>query len=292
MSKIDFRKNPEAVGAAPIQRTSEFVPTPVPGVTIECPATVAVGVPAVYQAPAALARPQAPSWFEEETVSFDEIKFDKIVIVQKVGPRSNIWTPGEILLNDQVVLYSPKHGETPATPPLTIITIGFKPTLFPEKVEFGQRGDMATTEEGVKKLGGTLDYKEWETKQKNGIPCKRFERLSTGLFLVERPAHVKDPDNLIFSQECEGKHYVMATWSMRGAVYNNGAAVIKTDGKTRHLKGPDGKPFYRSWSYALSTELKEFQTAKGPGYAERPVLKPLAKMSDEFIAFTNGIFGA
>lgn len=298
--KTSFAKNPTAPAAEAVKTTvvTENVPTPVEGVTVETTTTaVAPAAPAPTLAvavvpPAPVERAQAPMIFDDENIGFDEVILPRINIVQKVGEMSNVWTPGEIVLNQQTAVYTQPVAQNgvitkPGTNPLTIIVLGFQKTRFVEKVSGGAQGAIVDTAEEVTKLNGTLEYREWQEKSKAGIPVKLFQRLSTALILVERPEHVKDEENLLFSYEFEGRHFALALWSMKGTAYTNGAKRLFTDRKLGHLRAGG----YSSFTYLLSTKLETYKFSGQENYAHIPVLKPGQRTSPEFKAFVQGVLG-
>lgn len=294
--KTSFSKNPTAPAAEAVTTTVEQVPTPVNGVTVESVTTSVPGAPALTVAvvpPAPIAeRAQAPMIFDDENIGFDEVILPRINIVQKVGEMSNVWTPGEIVLNQQRAIYTQPvvaNGVVtkPGTDPLTIIVLGFQKTRFVEKVSGGSQGAIVDSAEEIAKLNGTLEYREWQEKSKAGIPVKLFQRLSTALLLVERPAGIEDQDNLLFSYEFQGKYYALALWSMKGTAYTNGAKRMFTDRKLGHLRAGG----YSSYSYLLSTKLETYKFTGTENYAHIPVLKPGQRTSPEFKAFVSEVLG-
>lgn len=294
MGKIAFTKNPEAPAAEAVTTVSE-VSTPVEGVTIETTTVANAPAPTLAVAvvpPAPVARAQAPMIFDDENIGFDEVILPRINIVQKVGEMSNIWTPGEIVLNQQRAIYTQPVAVNgvitkPGTDPLTIIVLGFQKTRFVEKVSGGAQGAIVDSLEEVQKLNGTLEYREWQEKSKANIPVKLFQRLSTALLLVERPASVDDQDNLLFSYEFQGKFFALALWSMKGTAYTNGAKRMFTDRKLGHLRAGG----YSSYTYLLSTKLETYKFTGTENYAHIPVLKPGQRTSPEFQAFVKEVLG-
>lgn len=298
--KTSFSKNPTAPAAEAVTTTVE-VPTPVAGVTVEAvttvvpPAIVATPAPVLAVAvvpPAPVERAQAPMIFDDENIGFDEVILPRINLVQKVGEMSNVWTPGEVVLNQQRAIYTQPVAQNgvitkPGTDPLTIVVLGFQKTRFVEKVSGGSQGAIVDSPEEIAKLNGTLEYREWQEKSKAGIPVKLFQRLSTALILVERPAHVDDQDNLLFSYEFQGKFYALALWSMKGTAYTNGAKRMFTDRKLGHLRSGG----YSSYTYLLSTKLETYKFTGTENYAHIPVLKPGQRTSPEFKAFVNEVLG-
>lgn len=289
-------------GAPTTETIQEAVPTPASDVVVEAvttvtpaeataaPVTPAADIPTkpvtmevARPVPTSVPSTSVPSYNDEE-IDFGDIILPRLNIVQKVGDLSNLFTPGEIVLNQNLVIHDAKK-----TPAIVFTVIGFKKKQFVEKVEGGAMGALYHSQEDVVSHGGTLDYKEWQesiktAKEKGGKALKYFQPLATALLLVERPAHVPDEDHTVFPYECEGKWHALALWSMKGTGYTNGAKTIFTARKIGHLR----KEGYPSQTWTLTTKLENY----GGNFAYIPVLKPGARNSPEFVAFVKDILGS
>lgn len=230
----------------------------------------------------------SPIVVDDENIGFDDIILPRINIVQKVGDLSNIFNGGEIVLKQELVVYSPpdKQGKN-GTEPLLFTVLGFKKKQFVEKVEGGAQGLLLNNEQEVVRRGGTLDWKEWDESikaVKDKVPGARalrlFQRLATALVLVQRPAHLAaaDPDNIHFPYECEGAQYALTFWAMKGTAYTHAAKHLFTARKIGHLKQG-----YSRQSWSLSTKLDQF----GSNFAYVPVIKPATKSSPAFLEFVQ-----
>jgi len=285
MSKVSFEK------------TVSEVPTPVEGVTIETETTVApavgnavvidVGVPVVVNAPEVPAVVDSPIAFDDQNIGFEDIILPRINIVQKVGDLSEIFSPGEIVLKQSLVIHTPAKAGVAGDPPLNITVLGFKKTQFAEKVVGGVMGILAHTEQEIVKHGGTLDYKEWAAseaaaKAGTGKALRYFQRLATALCLVEKPAKLADEDHIEFPYECEGKYYALVLWSMKGTAYTHAAKVMFTARKIGHLRSG-----YAKQSWGLTAKMEKF----GDNFAAVPVLRPGLKNSTAFQAFVLNVLG-
>lgn len=230
----------------------------------------------------AVVQSDSPSLFNDEDIGFDDIRLPRLNIVQKVGDLSNIFTPGEIVLNQSAVIHEPAEPakNKAGHKPLIITVLGFKKKQFAEKVTGGEMGLLVNSEVEVVAKGGTLDYKEWQ--QSNGVK-KYFQRLATALLLVQKPEHYQDTDDLMFPYECEGRKYALALYSMKGTAYTNAAKHIFTARKIGHLR-----PGYPVQAWNLTTKLEKF----GENYAHVPVIKPGPKNGEVFLTFVKDVLGA
>lgn len=284
--KVSFANDPDAAPAVDV--SAEVVSqTTVGGETVTQTHAVAT-----IPAPSVPARVQAPVLFDEDNIGFDDVNIPRINIVQKVGELSNVYTPGEIVLNSQIPIYTPavrQDGNVirAGTEPLVFTVLGFQKKRFVEKVQGGGLGAIAETEEGVVALGGTLNYKEHQTKTKAGIPSKLFQPLSTALILLQQPEHIKDEEHAKFPYECEGKYYALTFWAMKGTAFTNGAKTLFTARKLGHLRSGG----YPSYSWKLGTKLETYSFTGTTNYAHIPVLENGPKNSDAFVAFTKNVLG-
>ena len=287
MSKVSF-----GVQTPSGEPTKEIIPTasPVEGVVVESVTTAAAPVTAVavVDAPAQpVQRADSLPLFDDQNIGFEDIILPRINIVQKVGDLSEIFTPGEIVLKQSLVIHNPGKTGTPGDAPLNIIVLGFKKTQFAEKVAGGAQGILAHTEQEVVKHGGTLDYKEWQNseaaaKAGNGKALRYFQRLATALVLVEKPTTIQDEEHIEFPYECEGKFYALVLWSMKGTAYTHAAKAMFTARKIGHLRSG-----YSKSAWGLTTKSEKF----GDNYAYVPVVKPGLKTSEVFQKFCLTVLG-
>jgi hypothetical protein len=229
--------------------------------------------------------------FNEDNIGFGDIKFPKLHITQKVGQLSNVFTPGEIILNLQLPIYTaPVLNQgvivKAGTEPLYIVTVGFRKDRYAEQVaqDSDVQGILCNTLEEVAKANGTLNYNEHRAKKAAGIPSREFKTLATALFLVRKPKDVQDPDRILFPFVCEDEQYVLATLDMKGGSFTNGAQVIRQAKKIGHLNAGG----YSSFSWSLGTLLKQWQTGNSSFI---PVFKPGTKTSEVLREFIKNITG-
>lgn len=295
MSKVSFEKN--------------VVQTPVEGVTIETTTThvaqdeqaapaAAPAAEAAKTSTAVAVQQESPhAIFDDNNIGFEDIRLPRINIVQKVGDLSNTFRDGEIVLDQTHVIYAPARpvpGQpAPADPaPLNIVVIGFKRTVFVEKVEGGAMGLTCRTREELVKCGGTLDYKEWQesVRLNKENPAhkalRRFDNMATAMVLVEKPATFPDPNKTIFPYEVNGKQFVLAFFTMKASAYNAGAKAIFTHKKTRSFSNPTVS--YSDNYFTLASELKKFPTGT---FAQIPDIRATALVEAEVTALVNSIKG-
>lgn len=289
MSKISFCKTetvPTPVGEATVKTTTTA--TPVCVTSPDTDPSADTYTPAAPATSAVAVREPAP--FSDEDIGFEDIRLPAINIVQKVGPLSNIFNGGEIVLGQSLVIHEPAGKDAAPTPALELTVLGFRKKRYVEKVEGGTMGKTCHSPEEVVAAGGTLDYREWAasvsaSKAGGSVkPLKYFQPLATALVFIAKPDSVKDDDHTEFSYEVEGRWYTLALWNIKGTAYSSAGKQIFTDRKLRHLRAGG----YTSFRYLLTTKLAPF----GTNFVYVPVLKAGAKNSDPFVAFVKDLIGA
>lgn len=275
MAKVSFKTNSDTTTAT---------------ATADSEINSAPSTAVVVSAPAAVSRPA--TFADDEDLNLEDVILPRINIVQKVGDLSNVFVPGEIVLNQQQVLHTPANPQRKieGTPALNVVFLGFRPRQFVEKTEGGALGLMLGSEQDVVANNGTLDWKEWKqsleaSKQPGGPPVKRlFQRMATAILLIEKPESVPDPEGVNFPyRTSDGRQYAMALWSMKGTAYTHAAKIVFTARKIGCLKA-DGYPSYM-WS--LTTKCEQF----GDNFAHVPVLKPSTRTSPELLSFIDSSLG-
>lgn len=231
----------------------------------------------------------SPIEFDDNDVQFSDIYLPRVNIVQRVGDLSLVYNPGEIVLNQTLVIHTPANPDKKVVgdPPLNITVIGFKRKQFAEKVVGGASGLLVNTEQEVVKHGGTLSYKEWEqsveaAKTNPAALRKYFQPFSTALLLIERPTALKDEGDIQFPYECEGRHYALALWGTKGTSYTHATKHFFTQRKIGFLRKGYS---VRAWS--LTTKTEKF----GANFAEIPVVRPGEVNSQAFLDFVNAVIG-
>lgn len=282
MANVSFSKNP----AAPEQPVIEVqtVPTPVAGVTVDA---VNTHTPALVRQDPSLPAPTGLT-LGDKLPEFKDIILPRLNIVQGSGELKNSFPMGAIVFNQAVILYDPpvinaKTGasEKAGLPPFTLTVLGFRPTRFVEKIEGGERGLLLDSEKQVREAGGTVDYKEWILKKKDGM--KRFEYLAEAVVVIERPDHVAD-DDTVFVYPVEGKKLALALWSMKGTAYTAAAKRVFFTARSMGCL----RSGYPTYNFLVSTRK---ETGHGNTWFV-PVCLPKTKTTPEFLGFAAGILNA
>ena len=293
MAKVSF-VNPDATGPSSAkeettqpQPAAEATAAPVKEAEVvqEAPAPAAEASTEIVPA----AEAGSPSTFleDEGDIGLGDIIMPRINLVQKVGPLSEEFTPGDIVLNKELVIFSfPPKGKESEAKPIEFTVLGFRPTIYTERVPGGALGRNAKTPQEVRALGGTTDYDVNKRSAEKGEEIPLFQQLSTALVLIKRPEGI-DEEGIHFTYEHDGVRYALAQWSMKGAAFTAGAKVIKTARRIGHL----ARGGYTSYPYSMTTRIKNYG-GNPPKFAVIPVLRPGKKHSPEFKAFADSVLNA
>lgn len=281
-------KAPSLVTALPVEVAAS--------VTSEAPsAPPAPAAPALTTENAAIVHRQQQSGglgVGDKLPEFKDIILPRLNIVQNIGELVKAFPRGAIVFNQRTVLFTAPIlpvidqatgnatvAGTPASPPINIVCLGFRPTRYAEKVPGGGRGIIVNTEAEVRANGGTLDYTEHKLKAKDGM--KRFEYLAEAMLAIERPDSIAD-DGTVFVFPVDGKKYALALWAMKGTAYTAAAKrVFFTERQVGCLqKG------YPSRSFSMTTRLENYP---GGNSAWIPVLIPGKESSPEFLRWVDKV---
>lgn len=277
--KVDFSNNPEQSPAIDVEATpvtEASVPAPV------VDASPAVSIPTALVQTGVIVRPSesAAPGFNDEDIGFEDIMLPRLNLVYGVGDLSQIYNPGEWVLNGSLVIHVPANPvkKVAGYPPLNLTVLGFKKRQYVEKKDGGERGNLFNTTAEVVAAGGTLDYKESESTKK-----ALYHTLATALILVQKPDHIPDEEHLVFAHECEGKYYSLALWGMKSTMFTHAAKKIFTAKKLGHLKG--GYPTF-AWNLTTKFETKYEQPTP------IPVLTAGSKNTPAFADFVKEVLSS
>lgn len=229
---------------------------------------------------------------------FADVILPRINLVHGLGELKDSFPQGAIVFDQRTLLFAPavlnKATSTitkPATAPVNITVLGFpRGTRYVEKVEGGERGMLVDSEDAVRSVGGTTDYKEHQLKKASGM--KYFQPMADMLVAIARPEIVAD-DGTIFTFPVGPDKYTLGLWACKATAYTaackSALYPARKVGILRVIVDEDGKFVsggYPAHSWNLSTRLKSF-----PGGNETwvPTLVPREKSSPEFLEFARAI---
>jgi len=189
-----------------------------------------------------------------------DLNMPRLSLVQSVGPMSELFKPGQLVLNKETVL-------TDGDKPVTVIVINIK-KAYKENLKYEEDGPMPrvlNTLAEVKAEGGTVEYAGDEPP--SWIP------YANTLILVE-----STEDNPAFPFEHNGKFYAAALWTLQKTSYTRAAKAIFTAAEYA-LRG---KPLCAGrWS--LGTKREKL----GQNFVYVPVFRMTGKNDDAFVAWVK-----
>lgn len=275
MSKVVFG-NEEGAAPAPAIDVASVVTQQSAPVAADGTATTTSQVPAVQQGSFRVG---------DELPGFKDVILPRLNFVHDIGELKDQFIPGSIVFNKATVLFVPPdidvqtgNVKRKATPPVIIYVLGIVSKKFAEILEKGFGGSIADTEAEVRAQGGTLDYKEWDLKKKDGM--RRFGPLVDILIAVQQPEG--NTDTAVFSFPVGKLNYALAIWSLQKTAYTEAMkSVFNYHRVAGCLQGG-----YFTHSFALSTRIKKYRNGNQSWV---PLVVPVAKASEEFIAFVHKI---
>lgn len=194
-------------------------------------------------------------------INAGDIVIPRINIVQGVGPLSELFSPGAIVLNKELQL---SDGTTPIE--LTILAAHKQ---FVENLPYDseERPAVYDTLEEVKAAGGTI---EW-----NGDIKPSF----TPVLHVNLVFKAPEGADGAFPLEHQGRPCGLAVWTLRGVAYTRAGKNILTAAKFSLRDGL----FNGKWT--LTTKREKF----GRNSVFVPVLRNVGRNTPEFIEFIRTI---
>lgn len=232
MAKVSFSKSVSETPETPVSKEEkQVVDTPDSNVKIETQvghtpakeepkeeACNAVAVP--EQSGNALAAYDNP----DDAVDTSELVFPSLMLMNALSQHVEEFGNGNFVIDNEVAV-----GKE-----IDLVVLWFFENRFVEKVDGGGQGEIASSEQEVEQLGGTV---HWNESKNTGKPL--FQKLATAVILVKAPEGV---DNPIFSLTLEGGtpeengNYALCKWNLKASAYTGCARRIKTVRKTGQLR--------------------------------------------------------
>lgn len=163
-----------------------------------------------------------------------DVTFPKLQIAQGVGPLSDSFDKGAIVLEGEHEI-APMNGD-----PLEFTVLRINKT-FEENIPFGadELPRIASTKKDVLALGGTTEWSNGEAPS--------FKACADALICIKGTK-----DTSLYPYEYNGDNYAFATWKIKGVAYNRAAKPIITAVSMYYREG------IRTGSFTLRTEKAVF----------------------------------
>lgn len=210
------------------------------------------------------------NYVEDEDAEGEFDRSDRVnammVIVAKTGELSNIHTPGDFLINKDLVIGGLKN-------PLNVVAIAIK-KRYQNDLDFegGDMGDTVDKAIEVTNRGGMLGYRPFEDKKSTHF----WKPILQVLFFIQKPPNLSPAANALFPFEIEGADYGRFGYTARTKTAYNGIAKPLIGAKQDHGS-------VRLSSYALSVKGETWQTKSWM----QPSLKVTGPTSEEMLKFIS-----
>ena len=193
-------------------------------------------------------------------VSRSDIVRPTLNIVHAVGPLSEDFTPGQLVLNRELVIAEPEK-------PITLMVLSLD-KFFMENVPYGgdETARTFSTLEEVKKAGL---HCEWINDQKP--PCGPAAKALVAI--------QSDVESGLYPFSFDGKFYAIAEWSLRGVAFTRAGKLIITASQWGLKDG------LHNGSWTLSTRREKL----GSNWVWVPVLKAGPRNSKELAEFFTNL---
>ena len=192
-----------------------------------------------------------------------DIRFPFLSIVQGVGPLSENFKKGQLILNGETELADP---EQPIE--LTVCKIA---KHFEENLPYGGEDipRLANTKEEVLRLNGTT---EWTRDEGGASVAPSWKAIAEAMICLKQPEGAPDE---AFPYPFEDSNYSFAVWKIKGVAYRRAAVEIFSAATLYYRKG------LRTGSFLMNSEKAVF----GNNTVYVPRVVKGTKNSDEFVSW-------
>lgn len=239
----------------------------------EAPATIDPNAKAVVPA---TTRAVAP-YVEDEDAMGEFDRNDRqnamLVIVAKTGELSNLFTPGDMLLNKEFVIGGVKS-------PLELVAVAIR-KCYQNDLDFdgGDMGDVVDKMIEVTDRGGVLGYRGYDDKESTHF----WKPILQTVLLIKKPDGMSPAANSLFPFSIEGVDYGRVGYAARTKTAYNG--IAKTLIATKQDKGS-----VRVDTFRLSVKGETWQPPKGPPRSWMdPMLRVVGPTSETMLEFLKNL---
>ena len=139
-----------------------------------------------------------------------DLVIPRLNIVQGVGPLSEIYTPGDIVYNKEVLL-------VPKDEPITLTVLSIKKD-YVERLPYDPQGPRPREFSTLEEVADAGYWVDWRDNQ----PPPVKERAEI-LILIQKPGEI---DSNAFNMDYEGTLHTLAVWTVMGTAYTRAAKRI------------------------------------------------------------------
>jgi hypothetical protein len=203
-------------------------------------------------------------------ISMKDIKLPRINLVQKVGGLGDIFAPGSIVFEKQIVL---SNGKQPVN--LTPLQIHKQ---YQKKITWGagdsnEQAEVYNSAKEVREAGGSLEYGDENY----------FQEIAHIQFAVQLPEHVEGDEALdLFPYKFNDALYTMAMWTVASSSYTALAKPIFSAAAAGPLRNG-----LEQGSFNVTSELRK--NAMNSWHAPKATFA--GKHTPEAVAFFRELMG-
>ena len=216
-----------------------------------------------------------PTEMVQGQIDRSDISTPGLKIVQAVGPLSEMFDPGCIVLTmggeNSLPITAPGQ-EVPIQ--LTVLRIRKQ---FIENLPYGseERPRVFDTIQDVQAAGGWI---EWHNNER-----PPFSPMATAMVVVAAPEDCSEEELQHFPYEFEGGKYALALWAIKGVAYQAAKAIFTAS--VYSLTAAKGGLVKGAWNLTTKREKR------GQNMVWVPILKQAGVWDDGMVGFLNSLAG-
>lgn len=201
-----------------------------------------------------------------------DFRLPRINIVQSVGPLSEDFDPGAVVLNKDIIVLPASTDPKAWGDPLNVTILNAK-KQFSENLPYESDETPETVDslDEVTARGGWIDWRNDEKPP--------WRPMLTALVLIEAPTEELSEEFSI--QGPDGKAYELALWTMKGSAYSRAGKAINTAARFALRNKETGLPELHKGKWTLQVRREKL----GTNLVFVPRLRQHGKHDDEFIEF-------
>lgn len=197
----------------------------------------------------------------------DDINRPMMVIVAKTGALSDLFTPGDLLLNKEFVIGGLKS-------PIELVPVTMKKRYQNDlDIDGGEMGEVVDKAIQVVDKGGIVGYRPYEDKDASHF----WKPILQAVFLIKNPGGLPPEASSLFPFEIDGVEYALVGYSARAKSAYNG--IAKSLIQIKSAKGN-----VRGTTFRLSTKGESWEnkswiqpSLRAIGATSEPVAKFIAE---------------
>jgi hypothetical protein len=149
-------------------------------------------------------------------LSQQDLIIPRLSIVQSVGPLSEHFPGGTLVLNQELVLSVAADKDNEQEPiKFTVLSIN---KVYEDWLDFDPQGPRPSVYQSIEDVQNAGKWIDWRDNERPPV-----RPVGNALVAIKQPEGI---DSLAFSMEYKGSRYAVALWTMRSTAYARGAKRI------------------------------------------------------------------